>query len=310
MRLACVLLAATALPAVSGVVLTSNAASVRIEIDGRPFTELFFGPETGKPYLHPLRSASGRIVTRLYPMEVVEGERHDHPHHQGLWFAHGDVNGFDFWSATAERRGGKFGRIALKRLVKLENGLQKGSLTAEFDWLAPDGEVLLTERRTMVFHSDPALRVIDFDILLQAVQQVRFGDTKEGTFAIRVAESMNETRGGRLVSADGRSGEKLVWGTRAPWMDYSGQVEGETVGIAIFDHPASFRHPTYWHVRGYGLFAANVFGERDFTRDKSRDGSAVLRPGETMRFRYRVVIHSGDAQAAGLAELYARYARE
>jgi len=309
MRPACVLLLA-ALPAVSEVVLTRNEASVRIDVDGGPFTELYFGPGTAKPYLHPLRSASGKVVTRLYPMQVVEGERHDHPHHQGLWFAHGDVNGFDFWSATAERTGGKFGRIVLRRLLRLENGAQRGTLSAEFDWLAPDGAVLLRELRTMIFHSDPALRIIDFDIRLEGVQAVRFGDTKEGTFAIRVAESMNEARGGRLVSADGRTGEKQVWGTRAPWMDYCGQVEGETLGIAIFDHPSSFRHPTYWHVRGYGLFAANVFGWRDFTRRPDADGSARLEPGAAWRFRYRVVIHPGDAHAARLADLYARYARE
>jgi len=309
MRLAPVLLVA-ALPAAPEVVVRQGEANVRIDIDGRPFTELFFGPGTAKPYLHPLRSASGKVVTRRYPMERVEGERHDHPHHQGLWFAHGDVNGFDFWSATAERTGGKFGRIVLKRLIKLESGARAGTLTAEFDWLAPDGAALLRELRTMVFYRDPALRIIDFDIQLKGIQAVRFGDTKEGTFAIRVAESMNEARGGRLVSADGRSGERQVWGTRAPWMDYCGQVEGETLGIAIFDHPSSFRHPTYWHVRGYGLFAANVFGRRDFTRDSDADGSAALEPGATWRFRYRVVIHPGDAHAARLADLYARYARE
>jgi hypothetical protein len=298
------------LAAAAGVTFTEGAESIRIDVDGRPFTELFFGPKTGKPYLHPLRSASGKIVTRLYPMQVVEGERHDHPHHQGLWFAHGDVNGFDFWSATAERQGGKFGRIVLKRIKRLAPGNATGTIEADFDWLAPDGSVLLTESRTMTVHSHRALRVIDFDIQLTGVQKARFGDTKEGTFAIRVAESMNEAHTGRLVNSEGASGEKNVWGKRAPWADYSGQVEGEALGIAIFDHPSSFRHPTYWHARAYGLFAANVFGERDFTGDKSRDGSAVLEPGATWRFRYRVVIHPGDASAASLPALYAEYARE
>lgn len=296
------------LAAAAGVTFIEGSESVRIDVDGKPFTELFFGPKTGKPYLHPLRSASGKIVTRLYPMQVVEGERHDHPHHQGLWFAHGDVNGFDFWSATAERRGGKFGRIVLKKIKRVAPGANSGVIEADFDWLAPDGSVLLTETRTMTVHSHPQLRTVDFDIVLAGIQKARFGDTKEGTFAIRVAESMNEAHTGRLLNSEGASGEKSVWGKRAPWADYSGEVEGERLGIAIFDHPTSFRHPTYWHARAYGLFAANVFGERDFTGDKSRDGSAVLEPGEAWRFRYRVVIHPGDAAAANLAALYAEYA--
>ncbi len=294
--------------AAAGVAFHQGPESIRIDVDGQAFTELFFGPKTGKPYLHPLRSASGKIVTRLYPMQVVEGERHDHPHHQGLWFAHGDVNGVDFWSATAERQGGKFGRIVLKKIRRLAPGAATGTLEADFDWLAPDGAVLLTETRTMTVHAHPALRILDFDIVLTGVQRARFGDTKEGTFAIRVAESMNEAHTGRLVNAEGASGEKNVWGKRAPWADYSGQVEGETLGIAIFDHPSSFRHPTYWHARAYGLFAANVFGERDFTGDKSRDGGAVLEPGAKWRFRYRVVIHPGDAAAANVSALYAEYA--
>jgi hypothetical protein len=308
MKLIPLLLALVVLPLPAGVTLTQGPTSVKVEIDGQPFTEFFFGPDTGKPFLHPLRSASGKIVTRLYPMQVVEGERHDHPHHQGLWFAHGDVNGFDFWSATAQRQGGKFGRIALKKITKVSSGAKTGSLIAEFQWLAPDGAPLLTETRTMTFHAHPKLRIVDFDIRLTGVEKARFGDTKEGTFAIRVAEAMNETRTGKLVSAEGGSGEKAVWGTRSRWMDYSGEVDGEKLGIAIFDHPSSFRHPTYWHVRGYGLFATNAFGERDFTRDKSRDGSVTLEPGASWRFRFRVVIHPGDAAAANLAALYSEYA--
>lgn len=308
MRFVCTLVLLAPLAAAAGVTFTESSESIRIDVDGKPFTELFFGPQTAKPYLHPLRSASGKIVTRLYPMQVVEGERHDHPHHQGLWFAHGDVNGFDFWSATAERRGGKFGRIVLKKIKRVAPGAKSGVIEADFDWLAPDGSVLLTEARTMTVHSRPDLRIIDFDIVLTGVEKARFGDTKEGTFAIRVAESMNEAHTGRLVNAEGAAGEKSVWGRRARWADYSGEVEGETLGIAIFDHPTSFRHPAYWHARAYGLFAANVFGERDFTGDKSRDGGAVLEPGDAWRFRYRVVIHPGAAAAANLPALYAEYA--
>ncbi len=291
--------------------VTEKPDRISIEIDGKPFTEMFIrGEGVMKPYFHPLRSASGKIVTRRYPMEIVEGERQDHPHHRGLWFTHGDVNGLDFWSADPSRNSDRFGVVVLAKVLGVKSEPKQGSLTAEFNWNDPKGNTILTEKRTVTFYSHPTLRIMDFDVVFTALQKARFGDTKEGTFAIRVAESMNERNGGTLINAEGKTGEKQVWGKRSPWMDYYGQVEGEKLGIAIFDHPANPKHPTYWHVRAYGLFAANIFGEHDFYNDKNRDGSLTLEPGRSWRFRYRVVIHPGDAHSAGLAKMYADYAKQ
>ncbi len=287
---------------------------VSVEIKGKPFTQLFIGPETNKPYLHPLRSASGKIVTRGYPMEDVPGETHDHPHHRGLWFSHGDVNGLDFWGNEA--RGPKFGRIVLSKVDGLSDGKESGTIDATFDWRDPSGNVLITETRKMVFYGQPKTRTIDFDITLTARQKVTFGDTKEGTFAVRLAPGLEEphkgapaqpARTGHLVDSQGREGEEQVWGKRADWADYYGVLEGEPLGIAIFDHPANPRHPTYWHARSYGLFAANIFGVHDFENDKTKNGSLTLAPGETLRFRYRVVIHPGDVHSAHIAKLYGDY---
>ena len=296
------------LPAWGQVELTQGPDSIKIDIAGQPFTEFFIGSNTAKPYLHPLRSASGKIVTRRYPMEVVEGERHDHPHHRGLWFAHGDVNGVDFWSADPMREGDNFGKVALTEIEDVKSGEKSGSLTVLFDWLDPNGKRLLTEKRTITFYAEAALRIMDFDIKLTGVRKTHFGDTKEGTFAIRVAAPLNERHTGKLVNAEGQAGEKNVWGKRSPWVDYSGEIDGEKLGIAIFDHPSNPKHPTYWHVRGYGLFAANVFGEHHFYKDDARDGSMTLEPGRSWRFRYRVVVHPGDASSAGLAGMYKQYA--
>jgi hypothetical protein len=287
---------------------------ISVEIKGKPFTQFFIGPETNKPYLHPLRSASGKIVTRGYPMEDIPGESRDHPHHRGLWFAHGDVNGFDFWGN--EQRGGKFGRIVLGKIGDLSNGKESGAIDIDFEWRDPTGKVLLTEARQMIFYSQPKNRAIDFDITLTAREKVVFGDTKEGTFAIRLASALEEPhsgapaqppRTGHMVDSQGREGEKQVWGKRADWADYYGVVDGEALGVAVFDHPLNPRHPTYWHMRSYGLFAANIFGLRDFENDKSKDGSLTLAPGETLRFRYRVVIHPGDERSAHIARLYQDY---
>ena len=319
LRRVCTLLLLLCVPAAFAANVSFEKADGRIDvsIDGKPFTTLYFGPETPKPYLHPLRAADGTIVTRLYPMEEVEGEPHDHPHHRGLWFTHGDVNGLDFWANEAQSQGPtKKGKVVLRKVEQVEDS--SGKIRAVFEWQSPDGKVLLTEDRTMVFGGDANRRVIDFDVAFQAGSEaVKFGDTKEGAFAIRLAAPLEEPhrrakgpeRTGKIVNAEGKSGETDTWGKRSPWVDYSGKLDGKPLGVAIFDHPSNPKHPTYWHVRSYGLFAANIFGERDFYDDKAKDGSVTVDPGKSLRFRYRVVIHPGDTQAAGIAELSKEYAK-
>lgn len=293
---------------------------VSVEIDGKPFTDFYIGPETAKPYLHPLRAADGTVVTRGYPMiPDVPGETHDHPHHRGLWFTHGDVNGYDFWGNEESQKGagkGK-GKVVLERVSKVTSGKKSGTITATFAWKIPTGEPLLIETRTMTFYSDPVMRQVDFDATLSPQQEVKFGDTKEGMFAIRIAAPLEEEqpkniaepkRTGKMVSAQNKQGEKNIWGKRSEWVDYYGQINGKTVGIAIMDHPSNPRTPTYWHARAYGLFANNIFGVHDFENDKSRDGSLAIRPGQPLRFRYRVLIHPGDVNQAGIRDAFQAWA--
>lgn len=295
------------LPAAGQVTLNQVSDRITIDIDGKPFSALFVGASVKKPYLHPVRAASGTVVSRLFPMEAVEGESRDHPHHRGLWYTHGDVNGIDFWAEGADARRGT---VVLKKIVDIKSGKKSGSLTANFDWTSKQGHVLLTETRRMTFHSHPTLRIVDVDLTLSAPAKAVLGDTKEGTFAIRLAEPLIEKNGGRLVNSEGLAGMKQVWGKRAPWVDYNGKIGEEALGVAIFDHPANPKHPTYWHARDYGLFAANPFGEHDFYNDKTRNGSLTVEPGAPLRFRYRVVVHPGDEKSAGIAELYRKFAAE
>lgn len=308
-----------AMPLFAQVAIDRAEGRLSVSINGRPFTTLFCGPETGKPYLHPLRATSGTIVTRHYPMENVPGESHDHPHQRGLWFSHGNVNGFDFWANEPSQHNGKNARIALKAINRAAGGSQSGIIDATFDWLDPQREPLLTEARTMTFYAGSPNRVVDFDITLTPVKKVTFGDTKEGTFAIRLAAGLEEPtqdslpspkRTGLMVDSEGGRGEKQVWGHRASWVDYFGEIDGEKLGIAILDHPSNPRHPSYWHSRSYGLFAANIFGWHDFLNDKSADGSMTLEPGHSIRLRYRVVIHPGDYQSAMISSEFAKFAGE
>jgi len=296
-----------------------DGKTVSVAIDGKPFTDFYVANENGalKPYLHPLRAPGGKVVTRGFPMlRDVPGETRDHAHHRGLWFAHGDVNRLDFWGGEMTKDPARKGIISLVKIDKVSSGGKEGSIDATFRWHGQDDKTILTEKRRMVFHGG-ATRAIDFDLALQAVETAKFGDTKEGTFAIRLASALEEPgkksppepkRTGQLVTSDGRKGEKEVWGKRAPWVDYAGEIEGEKLGVAIFDHPSNPRHPAYWHARGYGLFAVNIFGVHDFENDKTKDGSLTLEPGQTLRLRYRVLIHTGDEKAAGIAALYKAWA--
>jgi len=280
---------------------------VSVSIDGQPFTDFYFGARTTKPFLHPLRTAGGKIVTRVWPMEEKEGEAKDHVHHQGLWFTHGDVNGTDFWANDPSQKSPKKGLVVLEKLGRISSGRKSGSISATFLWKDSAGKALLRESRTMTFHSDPKLRIVDFDVTFTGIETAKFGDTKEGFFALRLTAPLDGKHTGRMVNAEGKVGEKQVWGKRSAWVDYVGQLEGETVGVAIFDHASNPKHPTYWHSRDYGLFAANQFGEHDFHADKTRDGSMTLEPGKSWRFRYRVVIHPGDTESAGIAWLYSSW---
>jgi len=299
-----------AAPASAQVKVTQGSDRVMVEVDGKPFTALFTSSAVTKPYLHPLRSASGKIVSRVWPMEEKEGEARDHIHHRGLWFSHGDVNGVDFWANDATQMRGKQGVIRTKRITDLKSGKKEGIVAAAFEWVTPDGKVLVNEARTMTFHSHPTLRIFDLDITLTSTEPAKFGDTKEGTFALRLTAPLDGKHTGKMTSSTGAVGEKLVWGKAFPWVDYAGTLEGEALGVAFLDHPTNPKHPTYWHSRDYGLFAANIFGERDFFRDKTKDGSMTLTPGQAWRFRYRVVIHPGDAVSAGIAKLYDEWVKK
>ncbi len=336
------LLTITALPAAAQVTLTQSADKVAVAIDGKPFTVFHTGGEDlNRVYLHPLRAASGTVVNRSFPAGQVPGETVDHPHHAGLFYGHGDVNGLNFWAIqnvkrvppaapaapaaesrvlpTAAGPGATpltLGRIVPQGPVTVKSGKSTGTIDAVLTWLQPNGKPLLTETRKMTFHSHPELRIIDVDIDLAAIEKAEFRDTKEGTFALRMATELEEIpkvvkpgaprRTGTMTNAQGGVGEANVWGKRSEWVDYAGQIGSEKVGVVMMDHPANPRHPTYWHSRGYGLHAINPFGEHDFLNDATKNGAMTIEPGQHVRFRYRVVVHPG-LSADKIAALYKAY---
>ena len=279
---------------------------ITVNLDGKPFTTFHAGTNANKPYLAPLRSASGKIVTRGFPMENLPGESRDHLHHRGLWFSYDDVNGTKFWENDPSYTKPHMGKIVV-RSASLKEGKNSSTLTATMEWRNTEGKTLLIEDRTMTFYPDPNLRTIDFRITLTAAEDVTFGDTKEGAFAIRLLDNFTERKGVKIVDADGRIGMAKVWGKRSNWVDYAGEVGGEKIGVAMFDHPSNPRHPTYWHARDYGLFALNPFGRQAFDETQA-ESQWKLPKGQKITFLWRVVIHPGDVETGHVADLYQKYA--
>ncbi len=311
--LMCIAAFTAALPAAAQVKISPGPETIAVSIAGKPYTEFrVAGKDVTKPYLHPLRAASGTYVTRMWPMENVAEEakeQKDHQHQRGVWFAHASVNGLDFWNNEASYTTPNRGRIVLNKLGAVKSGESSGSIAAAFDWTDLKGEQLLREDRVMTFYDDPKLRIVDFDITLTAVQKLVFGDEKDGAFGIRLRPVLQEDHGtGRISNADGLETEKAAWGKASNWCDYSGEINGEKLGVAILDDPGNPRHPVRWHVRAYGLFAANPFGLSVFTNDKSQNGNVTVQPGGKLHYRYRVIIHPGDAKTAGIANFWTKFA--
>ena len=288
---------------------------VSITIAGKPFSDFYIGPNYQKPFLAPLRTASGLIVTRKWPMEQAESDSHDHPHHKGLFIGYGDLSGVNFWEVEAASvpsgNNPKIkGKVALAHLDDVTSGKKSGSVAATFVWRAPDKGDMLEEKRVITFYDEPDVRTIDVDLTFTAKQNLKFADTKEGFFALRLADALTEKNGGVMTNSEGAQTEKNVWGKRAEWVDYDGTLDSQKVGIVIFDNPHNLNHPPRWHSRGYGLFAVNPFGVKDFDPQSSEAGGHAVSAGDSLRFRYRVVIHPGDVPKKKIADWYSDYSKK
>ena len=292
------------LPLVAAAGLWAQQDKIDVNLDGKPFATFHYGADANKPFIAPIRSASGKIITRGFPMENIPGESRDHLHHRGLWFSYDDVNGVKFWENDPSYTKPNIGKIVVRHAE-----LKGSKIIAQMEWRSPQGNTLLVEDRDMIFSGGPNLRTIDFRITLTAAKDVTFGDTKEGAFAIRLNDAFTERRGVKIVDADGRTRMAKVWGKRSNWVDYSADLDGEKLGVAMFDHPSNPRHPTYWHARDYGLFALNPFGQHAFNEELPVS-EWKLPEGQKLTFRWRVVIHPGDAESGHVAELYKAYSAQ
>lgn len=315
-----------------------NEAENRVDVlvGGELFTAYIYPSTIKKPVLYPIVSATGQTITRGFPLDPRPGERVDHPHHVGLWFNYGDVNGLDFWNnsdAIPPERRDHYGTIVHREIRGTESGQGEGALEVTMEWLNPAGEALLREDTRFEFHAADSTRTIDRITTLTALDQpVTFNDNKEGVLGLRVARALehpstqpevftdasgkatdvpvlnNEGVTGKYLTSEGIEGE-AVWGTRAKWNSLSGVVDGAPVTVAIFDHPSNTNYPTYWHARGYGLFAANPLAPQAMTEGKEEPFVLTLDPGESLTFRHRIEIFSGQPTAEAIEAAYQAFAQ-
>lgn len=310
------------------IVPTNNL--LRVELNGKLFTEYHYA-NVPRPFCYPLIGPGGVAMTRHFPMATPPGEEHDHPHHRSFWYGHEPVNGVDFWTERTNS-----GRVVHRGFVDISSGVNTGLIKTVNDWVNAAGKVICTSEHTLRFYASTNNTItMDFEINLKASHgDVTFGDSKEGSFALRVAEPLRlrlpakkgepaRAGAGQIVLStgerdDGASAaaaknakrEPITWGKRAAWCDYFGPVDGKIVGIAILDHPSNPRHPTWWMVRDYGLFAANPFGQHVFEGLKNEHaGDMKIIAGQSVTFRYRVVLHEGDEKAGQIAARFEDYAK-
>lgn len=294
-----------------------------VKLDGKFFTE-YVVDQANKTYLWPIIGPDGTDMTRSYPMKTVEGEQHDHPHHRGLCFGHENIGGYDTWAErmtfgekpsekTAERVK-HLGAIKHREITEMKDG-EVAVLTVVADHVDAEGKKILEEVRRHTFKDTGATRIIDVDIELIATEgDALVDDKKDAGLSIRVPSEMAVDKGkegkgtGHIINSEGQTDE-AAWAKRATWVDYHGTVKGNHVGVAMLNHPKSFRHPTPWHVRTYGLFTANPFGLQSLDKD-SETGAFTLKKGEKVSLRHRFIFHTGDEKAAKISEAYEAYAQE
>lgn len=309
---------------------------VDVFIDDKLFTSYVYPTNIKKPVLYPLITPQGTKITRKFPLEPSVGERVDHPHHVGVWFNYGDVNGLDFWnnsdSIKIEKRN-QYGTIIHQSIDEVNSGDDQGTLTVSMDWVNPKGVVLLKENTTFIFKGKENGYSIDRITTLTALTiDVDFKDNKEGVLGIRVTRALelpsekpdiftdangiptkvavlnNEGVNGNYINSEGIEGLDC-WGKRADWVNLRATIGNENISLVILDHSSNVGYPTYWHARGYGLFAANPLGQEVFSKGKEKLNFKLTK-GESVTFKHRIILASSDLNKSSLDKSFIEFSKE
>jgi hypothetical protein len=318
------------------VLKSASENKVDISIGGKLFTSFLYPDTLEKPVLYPLHAANGTVVTRSFPLDSRQGDPTDHPHHIGLWFNFENLNGLDFWNnsyAIPANKKNLYGWIRTDRILETKSG-NTGVLTYHANWTNQQKDVILEETTRYEFSGNENQRVIDRFTTLKADKDAFFKDAKDGMLGLRLAHELqmpdakdqkftddkgnvtvvkggtDHVANGNYTTSAGKTGDD-AWSSRGVWCKVFGKMGADSVSIAIIDHPKNPNYPTFWHARGYGLFAANPLGEKVFTNGKS-EKMLTLKKGESVTFRYRIVINNGSQtiSAAQLNTLAGSFAKK
>lgn len=300
------------------VIKSTSQNKIDVFIGNKIFTSFLYSDSLEKPVLFPVHAANGTIVTRGFPLNTQPGEPTDHPHHVGIWFTYENVNGLDFWNnsyAIPAEKKNLYGWIRTDKILEIANGIQ-GTIVYHANWTNQQKKILLEETTHLKFSGTEHQRIIDRTTVLTAGTLINFADAKDGLYGIRLAHALQipenkdqefkDNKGnvtvvkkvndsianGNYLTSEGKKGDE-AWSTRGRWCKAYGKMGNDSISIAIIDHPKNPNYPTFWHARGYGLFAANPLGEKIFTNGKSSK-NLQLQKGKSVTFRYRIVIDSDN----------------
>jgi hypothetical protein len=297
---------------------SAKQKKIDVFIGDKLFTSFIYPDSIEKPVLYPLHAANGTVVTRSFPLDSRAGDPTDHPHHIGLWFNFENVNGLDFWNNSYAIPGEKkksYGWIKTDKILQMTDG-EKGILSYHANWTNQQNDILLEEITHFEFTGTTHQRIIDRITVLKANTDVLFTDAKDGLLGLRLAHELQipttedqkftDNKGnvtivkggtdnipnGTYLTSEGKQGND-AWSTRGKWCKVYGKMGNDSISIAIIDNPQNINYPTFWHARGYGLFAANPLGEKIFTNGKSFK-NLQLKKGESVTFRFRIIIDEGN----------------
>ncbi len=309
---------------------------IDVSIGSKPFTSFLYPDTLEKPVLYPVFTVEGTDVTRGFPLNPKPGDATDHPHHIGIWFNYENVNGLDFWNnsyAISKEKKSQYGWVKTDKILSIKSGI-KGVLAYHANWIIQQNSILLEETTTLEFSEVGYKRLIDRTTVLKANTEVTFADAKDGLYGLRPAHELqmptkedqkftddkgnvtvvkggtDQVANGNYITSEGKTGND-AWGTRGNWCKVYGKMGNDSVSVVMIDHPENPNYPTFWHARGYGLFAANPLGEKIFTNGKSAK-NLKLKKGETATFRYRIVVDEGKNAISSeqIKKLAADFARK
>lgn len=285
---------------------------VDVVIDGKPFTSMHFGIESRKPFLFPLITPGGHKVTRGFPLDPVPGDPTDHPHQKGLWTGTELLSGMDFWENDPSYKRPRMGTIRFRDVTRAKGGPRDGMLDYSADWISPESKLVVSEAHSLRFFSaGPDVRGVDVDLVLTARgdEPVTFEDQQDAVIGIRLGPAFEEKTGAYAENAEGFRGEAGIRGRASRWVDWKAKMGGQMVGFAILDHPENLSSPARWHIRTFGFLACNPFARQAFDPNAAT-AEKVLKPGESVRLRYRILVHDGSVDMKAAYREYAASGRK